>query len=278
MPIIRINQLDHYYELSGNGPPLMLVHGAFADSSIWDPQWDHFQSNYRLVRFDLRGHGRTGASGLARYSIDTFADDLRSLLDGLDIHAALICGQSWGGSISQAFACLYPERVRALILAGSAVAIDPTLMDKLLCNILFPRWLMLFTIRVLSVRNFVRFSLWLARRVRGEQWLSRQENASELLEQCMLAIDSREYLKIWGAIYGFHLQPLENISCPTLVLNGEFEPRSTFHHTRTILQYVANARAKIVPSAGHASNLDNPAAFNQLLEDFLNSLPPAETS
>jgi pimeloyl-ACP methyl ester carboxylesterase len=278
MPILHVNNQDHYYEQIGEGTPLLFIHGAFADSRIWDPQWDHLQLNYRLVRYDLRGHGRTGASGLASYSIDTFAEDLRSLLDGLQIHSPIICGLSWGGSIAQAFACRYPERVRALILAGSAVAIDLTLMDKFLCNILFPRWLMLFTIRILSVRNFVRFSLWLGRRVRGKQWLSQQENASEYLEECMLAMDSREYLKIWGAIYGFHLLPLGNISCPTLVLNGEFEPKSAFHHTKTILQYVANARAKIVPSASHASNLDNPAAFNQLLEDFLNSLSTAETS
>jgi len=208
MPIICINELDHYYELSGNGLPLLLMHGAFPDSRIWDPQWDQLQTKYRLVRYDLRGHGRTGVSGLVRYSIDTFADDLRALLDGLDIRSALICGLSWGGSIAQAFACRNPERVRALILAGSAVAIDLTLLDKLLCNILFPRWLMLFTIRILSVRNFVRFSLWLGRRTRGKQWLSRQENASEYLEECMPAMDSSEYLKIWGAIYGFHLLPL----------------------------------------------------------------------
>jgi non-heme chloroperoxidase len=272
MPAIRINNLDHYYELSGNGPPLLLVHGAFGDLRIWDPQWDYFRSNYRLARYDLRGHGRTGPSGLPRYSIFTFVDDLLSLMDVLDISAPIICGQSWGGGIAQAFACRYPQRVSALILAGSDVAIDLTLMDKFLCNILFPRWLMLFTIRALSVKNFVRFSLWLARRTRGEKWLSLQESTREVLQECMLAIDSNEYLKIWGAIYDFHLQPLENISCPTLVLNGELEPKKAFQHTKTILQKVANARAKIVPMASHASNIDNPSAFNQLLEDFIHSL------
>jgi pimeloyl-ACP methyl ester carboxylesterase len=267
----KANGLPHYYELVGKGTPLVLIHGAFADSRVWEPQWRYFSSRVQLVRYDLRGHGRTGRSQLDRYSMDTFADDLASLLDALGIHSPVLCGLSWGGSIAQAFAVRYPGRVKALVLAGSSVSIRLTLIDRLLCDVLFPRWAMLLTIRLFSVDYFTRFSFWLARLTRGRQWLSQEETTREYLEECMLAMDKDEYLKIWGALYGFNLLPLETIASPTLVLNGEYEPKSTYRHSLEILHRISQSQANIVPKASHAMNLDNPEVFNGYLAEFLNS-------
>jgi pimeloyl-ACP methyl ester carboxylesterase len=261
--------LDAYYEQAGEGLPLVFVHGAFADARIWEPQWQHFSARYRLLRYDLRGHGRTGASDLPHYSITTFADDLTALLDALEIHSPVVCGLSWGGSIAQAFAVRNPGRLKALILASSAVSIRLSLMDKLLCDVLFPWQAMSLAIRMMKVKNFIRFSLLLARLTRGKHWLSQDAAARDYLERCMLEISSSEYLKIWEAIYGFDLLPLERITCPVLVLNGEGEPKSTFRHTAEILRRVPQAEAKIVPGARHAMNLEQPEAFNQLVEEFI---------
>jgi len=185
----------------------------------------------------------------------------------------VICGLSWGGSIAQAFAAKNPERVKALILVSSAVAIDLTLLDKILCTLLVPKWLMMSIIKLLSPKNFIRFSLWLANITRGRHWLARKGITIEYLRQCMFGIDSSEYLKIWGAIYDFHLLRLEKIACPTLVINGEDEPANTLHHTREILHRVKHAQAVVIPAASHASNIDNPEAFNNVLETFLHNLP-----
>jgi pimeloyl-ACP methyl ester carboxylesterase len=268
MPKREANGLPHYYEQAGTGAPLVFIHGAFADSQIWEPQWRYFSSQYRLVRYDLRGHGKTGTSELGRYSMNTFADDLTSLLDSLEIFSPIVCGLSWGGSIAQAFAVRNPKRIKALVLAGSSVSIRLTLIDRFLCDVLFPKWAMLFTIRLLSAKNFTRFSLWLARLTRGKQWLSQNAVMGEYLENSMLAMNSNEYVKIWGAIYGFNLLPLENITCPTLVLNGEYEPKSTYQHTKEILRRAPHSKANVVPKASHAMNTDNPEVFNNYLEEF----------
>jgi pimeloyl-ACP methyl ester carboxylesterase len=269
MPRIEANGLHHYYEQIGKGASVVFIHGAFADSQIWKPQWHYFSSRYRLARYDLRGHGKTGISKLDRYSMNTFADDLESLLDSLEIYSTVLCGLSWGGSIAQTFAVRNPKRVKALVLASSSVSIRLTMIDKLLCDILFPKWAMLFTIRMLSVKNFTRFSLWVARLVLGKQWLSQDEATNEYLENCMLGMNDSEYLKIWEAIYGFDLLPLENITCPTLVLNGEYESQNTFRHTKEILRRVPQSSARIVPRVSHAMNIDNQKAFNMYLEEFL---------
>ena len=196
-------------------------------------------------------------------------EDLEILLDRLDIQNPILCGQSFGGSIAQSYTVRHPTSVRALVLSGSMVAIDLSWLDKLLCRVLFPEWLMAAAINTMSVKRFTRFSLWLGRLTRGKQFMSRYDDTSEYLEQCMLQMDSKEYLKFWHALYGFRLQPLEKISCPALILNGEFESKSMRPHTQELLRRIARAEARIIPAAHHASNMDNPQAFNAIIEDFL---------
>jgi pimeloyl-ACP methyl ester carboxylesterase len=272
MPYRLINHSAHYYEETGEGQALIFVHGAFADGRIWESQWQHFSNRYHLVRYDLRGHGQTGGSSLEHYSMATYADDLASLLDALEIESPIVCGLSWGGSIAQAYAIRYPGRIKALVLAGSMVAIDLTFTDKLLCQVLVPKWLMSLIVRSMSVQNFTRFSFKLARLTMGKYWLSRDEHARQYLEQCMFQMDSVEYLKIWEAMYGFHLFPLERITCPTLLLNGELESRNIFQHSKEILRLIPHAETKIIPRAQHGMNLEEPQLFNELVEKFLQSI------
>ena len=258
MPKILSNELNHYYEQTGEGPSLVFIHGAFADARIWEPQWRHFSAKYRVLRYDLRGHGRTGASDLNRYTMATYTDDLVSLLNAVKIDAAVVCGLSWGGGIAQMFAVSNPERLKGLVLAGSTVSMSLTIGEKLLRYVLFPRSAMMLMIRTLSVERFVRFSFWLAGLTLGRDWLNRDEHTVEYLRQCMLQIDRSEYLKIWGAIYGFDLQPLEKISCPTVVLNGERDTQMVLRHTGEILRRVPEVEAHVLPAAYHAMTLEQP--------------------
>jgi pimeloyl-ACP methyl ester carboxylesterase len=272
MPEILCNGLDHYYELSGEGLPLVFIHGAFVDARIWNPQWRHFSTHCRVLRYDLRGHGRTGGSELQHYSMDTYASDLESLLDGLGIDSAVICGLSWGGGIAQVFAVNFPQRVKGLVLAGSTVSMSLTPVEKLLRYALFPKPAMAFSIRLLGVAGYVRFSNWLAGLALGKHWLSGDEHTRDYLEECMLQIDSEELIKIWGAIYGFDLQPLESIKAPTLVMNAERDSRMALRHGEEILRRVPGSESRLIPKAYHAMTLENPAEFNSLLEAFLQRL------
>lgn len=269
MPKILCNGLNHYYERTGEGVSLVLIHGAFGDARMWEPQWRHFSPNYAVLRYDLRGHGRTGASDLHRYTMESYVEDLVSLFNALSIDSAFVCGLSWGGGIAQAFAVRHPQRLKGLILAGSTVSMSVTLGEKLLRYVFLPKSVMMLMIRIMSAERFVRFSFWLARLTMGRDWLNRDEDTQEYLRQCMLQIDSREYMKIWGAIYGFDLQPLERISCPTLVLVGERDTKMVFRHKDEILRRIPDAEEHVLPDAYHAMTMEQPEAFNEALEDFL---------
>ena len=171
MPHIGPRGVTHYYEQAGEGLPLVLIHGAFADARIWHPQWPYFSARYRVMRYDLRGSGRTGPSSLPHYTMATFADDLAALLDALAVESPSLCGLSMGGVIAQAFAVRYPARPKALILASAPVSASLTLSEKLLRYVLMPRWVSLPVIRKVGVKRFTRFALWLARALWGRQWL-----------------------------------------------------------------------------------------------------------
>lgn len=272
MPQLQANGLPHYYEQVGEGVPLVFIHGAFVDAQIWDPQWQYFSSRFGLLRYDLRGHGKTGPSNLDQDSIDTYTDDLSSILSSLGIDSPILCGLSWGGSIALAYTAKYPQQVRALALASPSVSIRLTLLDRFLCDFLFPEWAMQSAIRLLNAKNFTRFSWWLARLTRGKNWLGQNPDVQTYLENCMLAISESEYKKIWQAIYAFNLPPLENITCPTLVLNGKNEPENTYQHTKMVLSRVPQSIAKVVPGVSHAINMDAPEVFNKFLLAFLVNL------
>jgi pimeloyl-ACP methyl ester carboxylesterase len=200
----------------------------------------------------------------------TYADDLDSLMNAVKMDSAFVCGLSWGGGIAQVFGVRNPDRLRGLVLAGTTVSMSLTLGEKLLRYVLFPRSAMMLTIRTLSVEQFVRFSFSLASLTLGRNWLNKDESTTEYLRECMLRIDRSEYQKIWGAIYGFDLQPLERIRCPTLVLNGEHDTKMVIRHTDEILRQIPHAEARVLPAAYHAVTLEEPEAFNGALEQFLN--------
>ena len=269
MPKILINGSEHYYEQTGEGPSLVFIHGAFADSRIWDPQWRYFSTKYHVLRYDLRGHGRTGPSDLDLYSMETYADDLASLLTAQGIESPVICGLSWGGGIAQTFAVKYPDLLKGLVLAGASAAMSITVGEKLIRYVLFPKPAMMLMIRILSVEQYIQFSFWLSGITLGKDWLSRDEGTIHYLRQSMSQISKNEYLKIWGAIYGFDLAPLEKISCPTLVVTGEKDTKMVLRHASEIIRRVPCVEVHILPAAYHAMTLEEPEQFNKVLDQFL---------
>lgn len=260
-----------YYEINGSGHPLVFIHGGLVSLTMWRPQVDHFAKNYRVITYDIRGHGRTGGSQDKAYSVNVFAHDLKVLLDDLEIEKPIICGLSLGGMIAQTYATIYPNNLRALILSDTAISTSLTVWDKLMVYVLFPKWLMLPSLRLMGVANFIRFSFWIAKLTRGDKWLGSSE-VSDYEKREMLNIPKKEYLKIFAAIYDYKLQDLSNIRVPTLVLNGEYESRSVQHHAEIMQLLIPDCEAKIIPNAGHTANLENPAGFNEAIDEFLGTI------
>lgn len=108
---------DTYYEVAGSGPAIVLLHGGFGDRRMWDDHFASLAEDYRVVRYDLRGFGRTPAPTAAYSPVD----DLRRLLDELGIERATLVGNSMGGGVSLDFTLVHPERVEGLVLVATAL-------------------------------------------------------------------------------------------------------------------------------------------------------------
>ena len=271
MPHINANGVNIYYEVHGTGKPLVLIQGAFVSSTMWKPQIELFSKEYQVIVYDIRGHGQTGPTDAKKYSLELFADDLHALLDKLEIQKPVICGLSLGGMIGQVYAIKYPDDLSALILADTAVSMTLTFWDKMMVYFLAPKWVMLSTLRLMGVKNFIRFSFWYASVTRSKEWLGNEEIV-EYEKNEMLSLEKKEYLKIFGSIYDFRLQDLENIHVPTLVLYGEFESSSVIKHHEKLHELIPNSSLYMIPNAGHTSNLENSEVFNSRLNDFLKDL------
>src|SRR5829696_2371885 len=113
----EVNGARIYYEVAGEGDPLVLVHAGIADSRMWEDQLMALADHYRVIRYDMRGFGRTAmVEGPFSHH-----EDLRALLDSLDVELAHLVGCSMGGGAVLDFALEYPQRVGNLVLVGSAV-------------------------------------------------------------------------------------------------------------------------------------------------------------
>jgi len=124
MPTVKVGDINMYYEIHGEGEPLLLTAGGGMGLAGWARQTPEFSEKYRVIVFDNRGAGRTDAPDTP-YSIEMMADDTAGLLDALGIEKAHILGLSMGGMIAQEFALKYPQRVKSLILATTTASPYP---------------------------------------------------------------------------------------------------------------------------------------------------------
>lgn len=121
VPSVRVNDIDVYYEVRGEGEPLLLIGGLGADLTLLRPLTGWLAQRYRVVVFDNRGAGRTGKPD-APYSIELMSRDTLGLMDALGIPAAHLLGISMGGRIALEIALTHPERVHKLVLASTSAA------------------------------------------------------------------------------------------------------------------------------------------------------------
>jgi pimeloyl-ACP methyl ester carboxylesterase len=121
LPHVDTNGIATFYEDTGQGTPVVLVHGHGADLRLWDLQVPALlEAGYRVIRYDVRGHGRS-AIPPGGYTWENYALDLRDLLDRIAVPRAHVVGLSMGGGIALQFALDFPERVSSLVLVDSAL-------------------------------------------------------------------------------------------------------------------------------------------------------------
>jgi pimeloyl-ACP methyl ester carboxylesterase len=262
MPTVPTNDIETYYDLRGDGPPVVFIHGALSDHSAADPQLDAFCDEYTAIAYDLRGHGKTINPHGAPYSIDQLADDLDAFITALDLEHPVLCGVSMGGMVAQVYASRHPERIGGLVLADTFSPAFVNWQDRIERTVLMRTFMGL--IQLLGYERSMGLGTWFGRKLEGDTTTSlRAERFPDM--GTAAAVNSLR------AVASFHTTDVDltSITVPTLILYGEHETSVIRRHVPTLAAKIPNATVLEVPDAGHASPWDNPEFFNEAIQTFL---------
>ena len=257
MAYINVNDIKVYYEIHGQGEPLLLIHGLGSSTLDWEYQLDFLKAKYQVLIFDLRGHGKTDKPNTP-YSVAMFAADTASLIRSQFPQGMHIFGHSLGGMIAFQLAVDAPELVKTLTVLNSAPAvIFPSVKHHLM-----------FFLRTYHIKIFGMHAM----SVQLSKMLF-PEPAQELFRQKFVERwsqnDPKAYIHSLRAFRGWTvMHRLHSIICPKLMIaaDQDYTPVSfKEYYTRLI----PNAELAVIKRSRHISIVDQAEVFNNVLSDFL---------
>jgi 3-oxoadipate enol-lactonase len=252
MAFAKINGIDLYYEVHGEGPPLILSHGIGSNHLHWWQQVPAFSKHFQVIVFDHRGFG---------FSKDTnclgpkaFVDDLEGLLSHLNIGKAALCGQSMGGITVAGYATRHPERVKAFILSCSGGGFFP---------VVHPESFRQAMARVRNYQEFAKLSI-------EQDGFPQRHPALRFLFESMAQLNHDFDMSRAADLRSmqFDLAPIVKDGIPTLLIGAEDDNGANAALTR-IHEAVAGSKLVIIPSAGHLSFFESADSYNRAVLEFL---------
>jgi 3-oxoadipate enol-lactonase len=237
---------------SGNALPIVFLHGVGSDKSVWAPQLEHFAAARRAIAFDYPGYGESdpAPAGTTR---DDFAKAILAAMDALDIDRAHICGLSLGGVIAIAMHHAAPEHCASLILADT-FAVHPdgqAIHDR-------------------SVAASEQMSELAAARTPVLLAPGASEELHSQVRETMARIDPEAFRIGAQAVWlADQRDRAAAIKVPTLVLVGAEDTVTPPELSQQLADLIPGAALQMLAGAGHLSNIERPADFNRLVEEFL---------
>jgi pimeloyl-ACP methyl ester carboxylesterase len=256
-----------YYE-TGSGPPVVLLHGFPLDHTMWRHQIEALRDSCRVIAPDLRGFGRsTLAESDSENGVEMarYADDVRAVLDDAGVaESVVLCGFSMGGYVLWQFVRLFAERVRALVLCDTRAAGDN---EEARAN------------RLQAAADVMRTGSGPVAEGMLPKLLARATLAGrqEVVEELAAMIRGTKPAAIAAAQRGMARRPdvrgdLPGLNMPALLIIGAEDAISPPAEMREIAEALPQATLVEIPGAGHMTTLENPAAVNQALRDFIAGL------
>jgi 3-oxoadipate enol-lactonase len=259
-----INGGNIYYEMMGEGHPLLLIHGINLDLRMWDDQFAEFADHYRVIRFDMRGFGR---SEMTDAPFSNFSD-IAALLDHLGIERTYVCGLSFGGYTALEFTLAHPERVDGLILVASGLLGFPMSDDRKADSALFHE---------VAKQGDLEAALDLY----TQQWLAGPgqpiERVPADIRERFRTMAREAFLKPAHNNRPQFLEPspigrLSEVHVPTLILTGQLDYIDMTQIADYMLLNIPNVKRFDLPGVAHIIPMEAPERFNQAVLQFLSNL------
>src|SRR5258708_7657340 len=258
MPKLNRDGVNIYYEVHGSGPPLILTHGYSSTSAMWQGQIAALSEHHKLVLWDMRGHGQSDYPGdPAAYSEALTVADIAALLDEVGAARAIVGGLSLGGYMSLAFYRAHPERVSALLIIHTGPGFKKDEAREV------------WNQRARATADrFDREVLDVLKSASRERSTVSHRDASGLARAARGMLTQRDAKVI---------EVLPEIKVPSLVVVGA-DDTPFLAASDYMAAKIPGAKKVVIPSAGHAVNIDHPQAFIDAVLPFLDSLPRGATA
>ncbi|MDR6771712.1 3-oxoadipate enol-lactonase [Azospirillum sp. BE72] len=265
MPFIEAAGITQHYDLTGpaDAPVLLFANSIGTSLHIWDAVVPHLSDRYRILRYDMRGHGLTQVTPVsedAGYSMDLLADDAAGLLDALGIARAHVCGLSIGGMMAQRLAVKAPARVHGLILCDTAGVIGPQSV---------------WTDRIAAIRARGMAAISDGVMARWFTQAFRDGRPDQIRGYTAMVARTTEdgYVGCAMAIRDADLRTANAaIKAPTLVICGEDDVATPPDAARELATGIPGARFELLPGAAHIPGVEKPAELAALIDGFLRDL------
>jgi 2-succinyl-6-hydroxy-2,4-cyclohexadiene-1-carboxylate synthase len=254
-------------ERAGSGPPLVLLHGFTGSAANWEPHLAAFERHFSVYAIDIIGHGQSDAPiDLMHYRMEQAVDDLRALLDRLDLASIALLGYSMGGRVALQLALAAPERIRALVLESASPGIAEPVeraarvrADEALAASIERDGLEAFIDRWQSLPLFAS-----QQRLSSEVWQRqravRLANRPTGLANSLRGMGAGAMTPVWDRLGTF--------AAPTLVLAGALDAKYV-EQGAAMAKLLPRATRLVLPDVGHTTHLEAPDLFDRVVLDWL---------
>jgi pimeloyl-ACP methyl ester carboxylesterase len=256
----RIRDIDVNYETYGAGEPILLIHGLGSSTDDWEPQIRDLALHFRVITYDVRGHGLT-SKPRGPYSVQQFADDALALLQHLNVAPAHVLGISMGGMIAFQLAVDHPASVKSLTIVNSGPELVLRTWRQRIA--IYSRFAI---VRLMGMRKMGEV-------LANKLLLGPQHAATRAtFVERWARNDPGAYLRALRALIGWSVAPrLGSITAPTLVLTAD-QDYTPVAFKQTYTAKIPGARLVVVPDSRHMLPVECPAEFNRVALDFLRGL------
>ena len=260
MPVFQTEELDLYYEVHGQGEPLVFLHGLGSSTLDWKNQMEFFSKQFQTLFIDLRGHGKSGKPP-GPHSVPLFASDTANLLQFLKLPPAHVAGLSMGGMVAFQLALDAPQLVKSLAIINSGPELQLRTMQERLA--FFQREII---VRLLGMRRMAEL---LGKILFPEP---QQKSLQEGLIDRWSRNNKRAYLASLSAIIGWSVADrIGSIQCPVLVMAADMD-YTPVSFKEAYIAKMSRAKLAIISNSRHMSPLDQPDQLNDALLEFLSPL------
>ena len=255
------------YLETGEGHPVVLIHGVGLNKEMWGGQVVGLASHFRVIAYDMLGHGASPRPAPGT-SLEGYAEQLRELLDHLNLTRACVIGVSMGGLVARAFALNHPERLGSLVILNSV----------------FNRSAEQRAGVIERTRQTAEHGPDANAEAALSRWFSREYQAANpaqiaAIRQTLAGNDPQGYLttyELFATQDMYRAEDMASIQAPTLVATGELDPGSTPEMARQMAARIPGAQVVVLAEQRHMMPVESPRLVNQMLLDFLQQSPATQ--